>query len=282
MPDMIPLDRLAQPTASQFAPYAAAAKPVLVANAVQHWKALDTWTPSNLMARAGTAQVPVVSVAEGSPDGKFFYGNDGVGTVRLADCLPLLSGAPARVYMAGVPISQYLPMLAADLAPLEFLSESKQRHRQMWISGKGSKSPLHYDLDDNIHVVVSGRKRFYLFAYTETAKLYPCGKLSKTPHYSMVDAQDPDLQRFPRFRSAAGYDVTLTRGDMVYIPQGCWHQVITEEPSIAINFWIGKRLFQRAMWRTLISLAGRALVEKASMPRRIVEASTRRLRAMSD
>src|SRR5262249_50272130 len=146
-------------------------------------------------------------------------------------------------------IGAYLSTLADDIAPLDFISDSRQGQRQIWISGRNSKGPLHFDLDDNIHVVIRGRKRFYLFDYSQIVHLYAAPALSSTPHYSLVDVPEPDLERFPRFQSARGYQVSLGRGDMIYIPQGCWHQVVTEQPSVAINFWLGKHYLQRAALR---------------------------------
>jgi hypothetical protein len=280
MPAVIPIDRLERPTASEFDRRAASAKPLVIEQATDHWKALDAWTPDYLMARAGSAPVPVLKVAEGGPDGKFFYGDDGTGMVKFGECLPLLNGAPPRVYMAGVSISEHLPMLDQDLGRLSFIAEKRQTQRQMWISGRNSKGPLHYDLDDNMHVVVAGRKRFIMFDYDQTRSLYPCPTFSATPHYSRVDAQEPDLERFPQFRHASGYDVTLQRGQMIYIPQGCWHQVITEEPSIAINFWLGKRFFQRSMLRILLNLSVRVTGDLAATPWRLIAAAARRRSAI--
>ena len=276
MPTVIPIDRLVHPTASEFDRHASGMKPFVVERATEHWKALDAWTPDYLMARAGTAPVPVLKVAEGSPDGKFFYGGDGLGMVTFADCLPLLQGLPPRVYMAGVPISEYLPMLADDLGPLDFIAQKRQGQRQIWLSGRNSRGPLHYDLDDNIHVVIAGRKRFLLFDYAQTPDLYPCPAFSTTPNYCRVDAHDPDLGQFPRFQHAKGYDVTLERGQMIYIPQGCWHQVITEVPSVAINFWLGKRYFRRSMWRIVMNLSVRISAELAAAPWRAIAGSARR------
>ena len=280
MYSVVPIDRVEHPTASEFDRRAASVRPFVIECATQHWKALDQWTPAYLMARAGTAPVPVLKVAEGGPDGKFFYGGDVAGVVKFADCLSLLVGAPARVYGAGIPIAEYLPMLADDFGRLDFMSEDRQKRSQIWISGRNSKGPLHYDMDDNIHVVVAGRKRFRMFEYAQTRNLYPCPMFSATPHYCRVDAHEPDLDRFPRFRQAQGYDVTLERGAMVYIPHGCWHQVLTEEPSVAINFWLGKRFFRRSMWRILANQSVLLSARAATTSWRAIAASARRLGAV--
>jgi hypothetical protein len=103
--------------------------------------------------------------------------------------------------------------------------------------------------------VLRGRKRFFLFDYDQIGNLYSYSTFAPTPNYSHVDAQHPDFERFPRFRAAKGYEVTLEPGEMIFIPQGCWHQVLTEEPSVAINYWLGRRYFQRAAGRVFVNVS---------------------------
>lgn len=276
---VIPVERVKRPTADEFGHLTASGKPFVIERGAEHWKALAAWTPDYLLARAGEAQVPVLKVLEGEPDGRFFYGGDTADTVKFGDCLPLLGGASARFYMAGVSIAPYLPMLAEDLGRFDFVEEKKQRRNQIWISGRNSKGPLHFDLDDNIHVVVSGRKRFLMFDYSQSRNLYPCPAFSATPHYCLFDAQESASDRFPRARLAEGYDVTLGSGEMVYIPQGCWHQVLTEEPSVAVNFWLGKKYFDRPMWRILANLSVRAVLAAVTAPWRLLTAPRRTITA---
>lgn len=254
---VLPLVTLTRPSAAEFDREAATHKPFLIKGVADDWKAVREWTPDYLKAKAGQAQVPVLKVAEGGPEGRFFYGDNPADTVSFGDCLPLLEGAASRVYMAGVPVAEHLPMLGEELAPLDFLAAKRQKKRQLWISGRNSKGPMHFDLDDNIHVVLSGRKRFILFDYAQRQHLYPAPALSDTPHYSRVDAEAPDVAKFPDIRRAQGYDVTLGPGDMVYIPQGCWHQVVTEAPALALNYWIGMRFLEPAMWRIIVNLGYR-------------------------
>jgi Cupin-like domain len=250
-----PVEQLERPTTAEFQPYVSTPRPVLIRGAAERWPALTEWTPDYLAAKSGNAEVPVLKLGAGNPDGRFFYGEETGGMSKFSECLGLLSGAPARVYMAGVPIAVYLPALAGDVGRLEFVDDKQQRRSQLWISGKDSTGPLHYDLDNNTHVLISGRKRFLMFEYSQSRNLYPCSMLSANPHHSRVDAVHPDTYRFSRFKQAQGYDVTLNPGEMIYIPTGCWHQVITEEPSVAVNFWLGKSLFRRSTMRIFLSVA---------------------------
>lgn len=260
-----PLARLERPTADEFAPYVMAAKPVVVSGAMSEWKAFHSWTPAFLEAKAGHATVPAFTLPDDQPAGRFFYGGENqFGERNMRDCLRMLRGAESRVYVAGVPIARYLPMLEEDFAVPEFLGRPKQVKTALWVSGANSSGPLHYDLDDNVHALVGGRKRFLLFDYREARGLYPNPAFSTFPHYSRVDTVDPDYARHPRFREARGYEVILDPGDMLYIPTGCWHQATTLEPSIAVTFWLGKHYFRASSLRVLVPLLLRLPVLIAS------------------
>lgn len=247
--------QLDRPTAAEFQRHATSRQPLLIRGAAEQWEALTRWTPEYLAAKSGDAEVPVLNLGTGSPVGRFFYGGETASMAKFSDCLELLSGAPARVYMAGVPIAEFLPKLAEDVRRLEFIDAQKQHRSQLWISGTDSIGPLHYDLDNNIHMLVSGRKRFLMFEYSQRRNLYPCSVFSATPHHSRVDALEPDTSRFPRFKQAQIYDVTLNPGEMIYIPTGCWHQVVTEQPSVAVNYWLGKNFLRPSTTRIYFSLA---------------------------
>lgn len=249
--DRQPVERLERPTAAEFRRYAAARRPVVIGAGMSHWKALGAWTPDYLEAKVGAAQVPVLLLPDSQPDGRFIYTGRQTAERQVRDCLGLLRGERPRIYMAGIPIAHYLPALAEDFALPEVIDPGKRFTSQFWISGAGSTSPLHYDLDDNIHALVAGRKRFLLFDYRQSRALYPNPVFSQYPNFSPVDPSNPDYSRYPRLRQASGYEVTLNPGEMLYIPVGCWHQVTTLEPCIAVNFWLGRHYLQPATLRIL-------------------------------
>ncbi len=174
----------------------------------------------------------------------------------MRQCLALLRSGRPRVYIAGVALADYLPALAGDIELLDFLGSGRKRTRaQIWISGSGSTGPLHYDLSDNIHALVAGRKRFLLFDYQQQKALYPNPAFSSYPTYSWIDLDHPDFDRYPRLREAQGYEVVLEAGEMVFIPTGCWHRVSTPELSIAVNFWLSQHYFRYSTLWLLFPIA---------------------------
>jgi ribosomal protein L16 Arg81 hydroxylase len=52
-----------------------------------------------------------------------------------------------------------------------------------------------------------------------------------------VDAEAPDLARFPRFAHAQPWAATLDPGDVVYIPRRWWHHVRALSKATSVSLW---------------------------------------------
>ena len=114
-----------------------------------------------------------------------------------------------------------------------------------WLGNRIRVAP-HYDLTENVGVVVAGRRRFILFPPDELRNLY-AGPLELTPAgtpISLVDPLNPDLERYPRFAEALkrAQVAELAPGDAIYIPFYWWHGVDSlETVNLFINYWWNDR-----------------------------------------
>ncbi|WP_315760729.1 cupin-like domain-containing protein [Sphingomonas sp. Y38-1Y] len=112
---------------------------------------------------------------------------------------------------------------------------------RLWL-GNAIRVATHYDLQENVGVVIAGRRRFTLFPPDQVANLY-MGPLELTPAgtpISLVDPAAPDIERFPRFGEAAATarSAVLEPGDAIYIPFHWWHAVDSLGPvNILMNWW---------------------------------------------
>ena len=52
-----------------------------------------------------------------------------------------------------------------------------------------------------------------------------------------VDIENPDLERFPLFAKAPYLECILNEGEMLYIPEKCWHYVRSLSLSFSVSFW---------------------------------------------
>ena len=72
-----------------------------------------------------------------------------------------------------------------------------------------------------------------LFPPSDAGYLYLNGDKSE-----IVDIDHPNLERFPLFRLAHGYECLLQPGDVLFIPALWFHNVRSLEFSVAVNlFW---------------------------------------------
>jgi hypothetical protein len=102
--------------------------------------------------------------------------------------------------------------------------------------------PTHCDELSNVACVASGRRRFTLFPPNQLPNLY-IGPLEFTPTgppVSMVKLDNPDFERYPRFREAlkTALQAELLPGDAIFIPPFWWHHVESLDlANTLINYW---------------------------------------------
>lgn len=187
----------------------------------------------------------------GAPDigGRFFYQDEMEGfnfdrvQETFAQALESIlahrdNPEPPSIYTGAVNLQDNLPGFARENHCDLVGSTAVAR---IWV-GNAATVSTHYDLLDNIVCVVSGRRRFTLFPPEQLTNLY-VGPLDFTlsgQPVSMVNLQNPDFDRFPRFKEAlaAAEVAELEPGDALYLPKLWWHHVESLDPFNAIvNYW---------------------------------------------
>ena len=192
-----------------------------------------------------------VNAIVGAPDigGRFFYAPDMTalnftrGQSALDPFLDRLlrdrtAERPYAMAVQSIPAPDLLPGFAAENATTLVDRGVVPR---LWL-GNAIRVATHYDLMENIGIVVAGRRRFTLFPPDQVGNLY-MGPFELTPAgtpVSMVDPDAPDLGRYPRFADAMAkaQAATLEPGDALYIPFHWWHAVASLAPvNILCNYW---------------------------------------------
>ncbi len=192
-----------------------------------------------------------VSAMLGPPaiGGRFFYDDamrgfnfeqGKVGFAAIIDKLLEIASeeTPAAVYAGAVDAVDLLPGFdAANPMPLLDAHVSPK----VWF-GNRSRVAAHYDIASNIAVSVTGQRRFTLFPPSQISNLY-VGPLDYTmagQPASMVDFNNPDYDRYPKFREAekAAMVVDLAPGDALFIPSLWWHHVEAFGTfNLLVNYW---------------------------------------------
>ncbi|WP_144150182.1 cupin-like domain-containing protein [Paraburkholderia sp. BCC1885] len=96
---------------------------------------------------------------------------------------------------------------------------------------------LHCDLANSFLAQVHGRKRVRLFSPSQDEAVYALDAFN-TFRPCRVDADAPDLARFPRFAEARGVDVVLEPGDLLVIPTGWFHCVWALDHVLSISRFV--------------------------------------------
>lgn len=202
---------------------------------------------------AGFAGGKPLEVLLGPPEiaGRFFYRDDmrGFNFTRQQVPLAALMGQllqlaeertanPPAIYANAAAAPDHLPGWGeANRLDLPATGATPR----VWI-GNATRVATHYDASPNLAAVVAGRRRFTLFPPEQVANLY-VGPLDRTlagPPASMVDPDEPDLERYPRFAEALRHAqvAELGPGDMLFIPAIWWHHVRAfDRINVLVNYW---------------------------------------------
>ncbi len=188
----------------------------------------------------------------GAPEhgGRIFYDGPEMRGLNFVREPTSLSAAIARLdavaTMAEAPTLALQSVAAARCAPrfaednrLELIDPSVGP--RLWI-GNRVVVATHQDMFDNVAVVVAGRRRFTLFPPSQVSNLY-VGPFEFTPNgtpVSLVDLDEPDAGRFPRFAEAMeeAEQTELAAGDAIFIPYMWWHHVRSLDLfGVLANYW---------------------------------------------
>jgi len=264
-------------------------QPAILRGVVRSWPAVAQGLESpQALARylLGMEQGAPAALLTAAPsiEGRFFYREDMRGTNFERRVAPLSVGLQAMLTHLDNPQP---PAIYVESAPLpDCLPTFTRYHRlqllnpaivpRIWI-GNAVKVQTHYDYQSNIACVVAGRRRFTLFPPDQLANLYvgPWDITLAGVPVSMVRLEAPDLERYPRFRTALQHAqvADLGPGDALFIPYAWWHHVESLTPfNVLVNYWWNEAkpplnvadsllhalvairdlpLEQRAVWRNL-------------------------------
>ncbi len=201
------------------------------------------------LQRFDTGKPVTAFIGQPGEQGRIFYNEDlsdtnfTAGRVGFAEVLEQLSRhadnpQPPTIYVGSSAIDLCLPGLSAENSLPQGSNRASVR---IWL-GNRTRVAAHYDALENVACVCAGRRRFTLFPPDQLANLY-VGPMELTPagqQISLVDFEQPDLERYPRFAEALEHAraATLEAGDAVFIPAMWWHHVEgLESFNILINHW---------------------------------------------
>lgn len=210
------------------------ARPLIISGSIDHWKAIQRWSPEWFRLNYGNRVVPV---AIGS---RLESRWEQMPLRNFIDSMKLSTDAG---YLRQFPILNHFPELAADFETPVYCPRNRRVVTNLWLGPSGTVQPLHKDnhnplaVVNNIFVQIFGRKRFLLISGDQDALVYQRGPHQTDYHYSQIDVEHPDFERFPLFRQAKIFAGTVGPGEIIFIPANTWHHVRSLDQSISLSFW---------------------------------------------
>ncbi|MFY0566795.1 cupin-like domain-containing protein [Archangium lansingense] len=217
-------------------------KPVIFVDAMKDWPSTKKWTADWFRTAHGDATV-TVEWLKYTEDAQSQTGVKRAGTVRkmkLREYVDSLQekNTPDVGYLIGKDMYAVLPELLNDLRFPDYASEKRMTEQLFFMGPPGTFTQLHLDRAHNLHAQIVGSKRWQLYSPARDAQLRPM-KLdfvwSVVSQYDLAPSGgNPDV--LPN-NVEPDYDFVLEAGEILYIPYGWWHRVLTVDTSISTNLW---------------------------------------------
>ncbi|XP_039146607.1 jmjC domain-containing protein C isoform X2 [Dioscorea cayenensis subsp. rotundata] len=157
-----------------------------------------------------------------------------------------LLDSPDKIYLAQVPI---LLIESKERCPLEnlmedirmpiFLKAKQMSAINLWMNRARSKSSTHYDPHHNLLCIIAGCKQVVLWPPSASPLLQLMPIYGEASNHSDCNIDNPDLVGNATAQSRMEYaqKIILHAGDALFIPEGWFHQVDSDDLTIAVNFW---------------------------------------------
>lgn len=221
-------------------------EPRVMRGMVESWPAWGKWSFEWFLEHYGSLELPVewLKYASGSTRARR------IGHLERMTLAEYLRRTQQRQsadpgYIIGHDLFSAAPELFEDVVFPRYHSFDSLVDHISFMGGAGVYTQLHYDRAHNLHAMLEGAKRWQMYAPERSAELKPfkyAFPWSVGSHLDVVsDASFSHSDISSPGKLPGGlepdFDFLLEKGDVLVIPYGWWHRVLTVEPSIAVNYW---------------------------------------------
>ena len=211
-------------------------RPFVIRGGANDWQALKEWDFEFFRNNYGDHEVILSNHKD--------LGNEG-GEPEITDLANIIDGLnkDSKKYARFNPLLDVYPELQKSLNQ-EWLDKVRStklmKHHVLFVGNKGTKTDVHCAGNENIFVHVKGIKRWLMWDQRAHLLLNPEVNRgpAKASSYNPYQNENENMA----FMKIPRYDVTCSKGDILYIPAYLWHHVYNETPTIGVgNRWLSPR-----------------------------------------
>lgn len=219
-----------------FHDYYSVGRPVIISGLLKNWPATHKWNLQFLLDHYGEKDVEV----QVNRDANTLYELNKARHQKIMRFGDFLSWIDSGVRSNDMYLTAYngahnrsvLDGLMRDVPGVPaYLDQGSAQSGFLWIGPRGTITPFHHDLTNNLLAQVVGRKRFVIASSSEIARVYNLEHC-----FSAVDIRRVDLDIYPAMRDVRLIDFELGPGETVFLPVGWWHFVEALDFSMSVSF----------------------------------------------
>jgi len=208
---------------------------VVVENFVDDWYASKKWTLNYIKEVAGELIVPLYDnrIPVNNSQTKF---NEPHLHKSLSEYINDLQQGPTPYRIFLFNLLKKAPNLQKDYSfPKEINVRFLKDLPMLFFGGQGSKVFMHYDIDyaNIFHFHFDGIKQCIIYPPSETKYLYKLPN-SLISHQG-IDFENPNFETYPALQKAKGFVTELKHGEMLYMPEGYWHQMTYKTAGFSMS-----------------------------------------------
>ena len=210
-------------------------RPVLLHGMIDHWPAMKLWSVEHVETLLGNPLVQVQTRRDADPDYET-RSDQHRELVRLKAFTERLRSPDATndVYLTANNNDQNRAIFAplwAEVGRIDgILREDANEGGFLWMGPKGTVTPFHHDLTNNLLIQVRGRKKVWLVPSWETPRM------RNHKHCYSLHAGPAAIEALPPPQRPAMIECLIEPGDALFIPVGWWHHVEGLDATIGLSF----------------------------------------------
>jgi len=214
-------------------------RPVILKKGIDHWPALHKWSPQYFASKFGHHLVEVQM--NRNLDEQFERHSPLLKQkMKMSEFVSKVMSVDASndFYMTANNATNSHQMLQELFLDIGAFADGysnlalKDERSFLWFGPKGTFTPLHHDLTNNMLVQIYGRKKVTLIPALQVPHLY-------NDHWvfsELSSANKIDFEKYPLAKSITPVECILNAGEALFIPIGWWHSVESLDISISISF----------------------------------------------